>query len=73
MPMMAGMMVCAVVVVCANKAHNVMRLFSRDVSYTRRSRQVSMNIDRSLGSLFEQATEAKQTIHEITRTNTKSR
>ncbi len=31
MPMMVGMMVCAVVVECAAEAHNVMRRFSREV------------------------------------------
>jgi hypothetical protein len=31
MPMMVGMMVCAVVVVCAAEAHNLIRRFSREV------------------------------------------
>jgi hypothetical protein len=41
MPMMVGMMVCAVVVVCPAEAHNIIRRFSREVSYTRPCRRMS--------------------------------
>src|SRR5437660_3567294 len=40
MPMMVGMMVCAVVVVCAAEAH-LYSSISREISYTRPSRRVS--------------------------------
>ena len=45
---MGGMMVCAVVVVCAAEAHNVILQFSRESSYTRPSCWMSMIISQAV-------------------------
>jgi hypothetical protein len=62
MPMMVGMMVCAVVVVGAAQAHNLSSIPAR-VFYTRRCCRVSMKL--GLESFIDQ----QHTIHEITLRN----